>query len=131
MESEMDRCTQAWTEGRISGSHHFLLYTSVKETMMLDLLSLTQLFMRNTDRHFASLLFASRTAEGMCHGEHLICCQTRKHLGAGAKALGLRAAQTCFSTDPSSCPCLAFMQLTLPSILLAYGLKIFISEHWR
>lgn len=78
----------------------FLLYSSIKEIMRLDLLSLIQLCLRNKAGCPASLLFTSRTAEGMCHGKHLMPCQAQRHLRAGAKALGHGAAQTCFSRDP-------------------------------
>lgn len=66
----------------------FLLRTSMKEIMMLDLLSLTQLSMRNKARRPASLLFTSHTAEGMCHSEHLMRCQAQRHLEQGPRPWG-------------------------------------------
>lgn len=103
-----------------------LSYTSMKNwRRWISCIRLGPACMRNKGRHPASLPFTNCTAEGTCWGEQLSHCQVRRHLGAGGKAPGLRAAHRH-----------VFLEMLNPWVPIAHSafqpenlwLKIFISE---
>lgn len=82
------------TEGIYLDQVTFVSFAHFNDKIMeLDLLFPIHACMHEKRRQApTSLLFTNCTAESMCQGEHLIFCYMQRHLGAGAKAPGLRAA---------------------------------------